>query len=123
MNVLKRVEKPWTEEEIQYLVRNLEMGYTYSQIAEGLNRPRNAVAGKIRRLRGIPDKPKVRAAKPRQEAARSAWIRNGERQDQVAELLAENFTFPDIAEELGITENAVKMAFRKICYRLGPQAC
>lgn len=123
MSVLKRVEKPWTEEEVQYLIRNLDMGYTYSQIAEGLGRPRNAVAGKIRRLRGIPDRPKVRAAKARQEAARSAWTRSSERQDQVAELLADNFTFADIAEELGITENAVKMAFRKICYKLGPQAC
>jgi len=122
MSVLRRQERPWSQDEIDYLTTNLAKGYSYAQIAEGLGRPRNAVAGKIRRLRGAEDKPRVRPAKSRSEAAKVDWVRNGERQDQVAELLADDFKFAEIAEELGITINAVKLAFRKICRKMGRQA-
>jgi DNA-binding NarL/FixJ family response regulator len=44
------------------------------------------------------------------------------RVDQVAELLAEGFALSDIADELGVTRDAVKSAFKKIKARLGPQA-
>jgi len=121
MSILTRKEAPWSPEEIDYLTRNLSAGYTYSQIAEGLGRPRNSVAGKIRRLRGAKDKPRVRPAKSRVAAAKM-HVANGERQDQVAELLADGLDFDDIADELNVTVNAVKQAFKKICRKMGMQA-
>lgn len=121
MTILRRNEQPWTPEQEKYLMAQIESGYTYSQIAAALQRPRNSIAGKVRRLRGAKDKPRIRPAKSRQAAAKM-HVTNGVRQNQVADLMADGFEFSDIAQELGITINAVKQAFRKICRNLGEQA-
>ena len=108
---LGREQRTWTQAELDYIERNAAAGYTYEQIAAGLGRSRNSVAGAVRRLRGIPDKRRIKQTQP--------TLR---RIDQVAELLAKGKALSDIAEELGITRNAVKCAFKKIKRELGWQA-
>lgn len=119
VGVLTRKERPWTQAELDYVARNLAARYTYSQIAEGLGRSRSAIAGAVRRMRGCEDAPRVRPALGRSQAQRDG---RAKRVDQVAELLAEGFSLTDIAEELGVTRDVVKSAFKKIKARLGPQA-
>lgn len=118
MNILNRIERPWTDAELEYIKRNLPL-YTYSQIADGLGRSRSSVAGAVRRMRlGKPDT-RVGRANTRSKASSEGRQR---RVDQVAELLAEGFALSDIADELGIARDAVKSAFKKIKRQLGDQA-
>lgn len=115
--VLNRKERPWTDGELEYVARNLPL-YTYAQIAAGLGRSRSSVASAVRRMRGVSDN-RAGRADSRRDATRAG---REKRVDQVAELLAEGFALSDIAEELGITRDAVKSAFKKIKARLGAQA-
>jgi DNA-binding CsgD family transcriptional regulator len=117
--ILRPRQDGWSQAEVDYLERNLALGYSYSQIAEGLGRSRNSIAGQIRRMRGHQDAPKVRPAMNRDEAAEFC---RGRRMDQVAELLSEGFTLAEVGEELGIGKQAVKSAFNRIKARLGEQA-
>ena len=114
-----REQRAWTQAELDYIERNLAAGYSYNQIADGLGRSRNAVAGAVRRMRGIPDKRRIAPAQSYRDAAISAHRR---RTDQVAELLAQGKALTDISEKLCITRNAVKCAFKKIKRELGWQA-
>jgi DNA-binding NarL/FixJ family response regulator len=42
--------------------------------------------------------------------------------DEVAELMSQDMTFPQIAQQLNMTLDAVKSAFKRIKRALGPQA-
>ena len=119
MGVLSKTDKPWSEAEKEYILRNLDAGYTYSEIAEGLGRSRSSVAGQVRRMRGHKDKPRVAPAMSRSQAARTGVAKQI---DRVAELLSEGLELNEIAARLDTTRNAVKCAFRKIRRQLGPQA-
>lgn len=117
--ILRPRQDGWTQAEVDYLARNLSLGYSYSQIAQGLGRSRSSVAGQMRRMRGKQDVKRVEPAMDRKAAAEFC---RGRRMDQVAELLSEGFLFGDIAEELGITRPAVIAAFKRIRAQLGAQA-
>lgn len=112
-------ERPWSEDELAYVADNLRRGYSYGQIANGLGRSRSAVASAIRRMRGHTDKPRVAPAANSADANKLGKFRQ---MNRVADLLAEGFTLTEIAEELGLTYNAVKCVFKRIKARLGPQA-
>lgn len=119
MGVLSKTDRPWTDDEKAYIIRNLDAGYTYAEIAEGLGRSRSSIAGQVRRMRGHKDKPRIAPAMSRSQAARSGVVKQI---DRVAELLAEGFELSEIVDELNTTRNAVKCAFRKIRRELGWQA-
>lgn len=112
-------DRAWSEAELAYVARNLNAGYSYGQIARGLNRSRSSVASAIRRMRGHKDN---RRAPPALDSVEANKLGRVKQVDRVADLLADGFNFADIAEELGITLNAVKCAFKKIKRRLGAQA-
>lgn len=112
-----KIDRPWSDAELQYVTENLARGYTYSQIAWGLGRSKGSIASAIRRMREASGQ--IAPALPRSKAARSHVYK---RVDQVAELLSEGFTLTDIAEELGLTRDAVKCSFKRIKRRLGAQA-
>lgn len=108
----------WSKAEREYVVANFNRGYSYTQIAQGLGngRTRSSIAGLLRRLRTKDERSR---AKPRGEDAPISLMR---RIDQVAELLADDFSFDDVAEELGISRKAVVSCFKRIRAGLGPQA-
>ena len=81
--------------------------------------PSGSIASAIRRLREQEGKPRVAPALGRAWAATDGRLKQ---LNLIADLLAEGLTLTDIAEELGISYNAVKCAFKKIKKRLGPQA-
>lgn len=111
-------DRAWSEGELAYVADNLAKGYSYGQIAWGLKRSRSSVASAIRRMRNKDDNRAGRASS-RSEASK---LGRTKQVDLVAELMAEGFKFADIAEEMGVTLNAVKCAFKKIKKRLGAQA-
>lgn len=47
---IRNKTKPWTDEEVDQLLSMLDQGFTYSQIAEKLNRSAPATRGKHERL-------------------------------------------------------------------------
>jgi DNA-binding CsgD family transcriptional regulator len=99
-----------TPEQTIWVIERHNEGWTASQLGEHLGLSTEAMKGRLKRLR----------AEARKSGGDLAIKTT--RQDEVAQLLSEGWSFKDIAEELFITENAVEQAFKKICRNLGDQA-
>jgi hypothetical protein len=64
-HIAGRFNKPWTQEEVEYLVRRRNERANAAQIAEELDRTHNAVANMIYKLRtGLTRRAMARPAKP-----------------------------------------------------------
>jgi DNA-binding NarL/FixJ family response regulator len=99
-----------TPEQTVWVIERHSEGWTASQIGEHLGLSTEAMKGRLKRLRA--------------QARKSGGdlIIKTSRQDEVAQLLSEGWSFEAISDELFITENAVEQAFKKVCRNLGAQA-
>ena len=119
---MKRIDLGWSSVEERRLIDLLNSGMTYSEIAQTMGREKNSIAGKVHRLRYKRKDTALPKPKSASQAGKRSIIMQSKRQGEVADLLAEDLTFDQIAERLGITRHAVRHAFDKICRKLGWQA-
>lgn len=106
--------KPWTPEQQAQIAEWYSQGATAQSIADEFDVPLGTVKGRLASM-------KVFKHKAKQRAAAGIDIKQT-RQDEVAELLSQEKTIPEIAKALNTSQGAVKCTFRRIRRNLGDQA-
>jgi hypothetical protein len=112
--------RPWTMDQDDRLCAMVAQRLARGVIADALGVSRNAVTGRIDRLRAAGD-PRIPPAGP-SAASTLVDVSALAPIDALAELLAEGCpTVPAAAKRLGVSISTAQRMWRRICDRLGAQ--